>query len=59
MCLSTLVQGILIGGRLEKVLPLIVMGSPALVVGVFSLWLPETIGTNLPETLDDVNNIQR
>jgi hypothetical protein len=35
------------------------MGSPALVVGVFSLWLPETIGTNLPETLDDVNNIQR
>ncbi|XP_070184251.1 organic cation transporter protein-like [Littorina saxatilis] len=49
--------GILIGGRLENSLPLVVMGSPALVVGLFALWLPETMGTKLPETLDDVNNL--
>ncbi|XP_070190976.1 organic cation transporter protein-like isoform X3 [Littorina saxatilis] len=50
--------GILVGGRLANALPLIVMGGPALVVGFFVLWLPETMGTKLPETLDDVSNLQ-
>ena len=46
-----LLQGILVGGRLKDALPLILMGSIALVVGFFALWLPETKGTKLPETL--------
>ena len=47
-------QGILIGGKYQQALPLIVMGAPALLVGLTSLWLTETKGVRLPETLQDL-----
>ncbi|KAK7108455.1 hypothetical protein V1264_016193 [Littorina saxatilis] len=50
--------GILVGGKLENALPLVVMGSPAILVGLFSLWLPETKGTRLPETLEDLDRFR-
>ncbi|KAK7485172.1 hypothetical protein BaRGS_00023582 [Batillaria attramentaria] len=48
--------GILVGGRFQDALPLLLMGSPAFLVGLLSLWLPETKGTRLPDTLADVKN---
>ncbi|KAK7497348.1 hypothetical protein BaRGS_00011392 [Batillaria attramentaria] len=48
--------GILVGGRFQHALPLVLMGTPAFLVGLLSLWLPETKGTPLPDTLDDVEN---
>ncbi|XP_070190982.1 organic cation transporter protein-like [Littorina saxatilis] len=48
--------GLLVGGRFRDALPLVVMGSPALVVGLFSLWLPETLHTRLPETIEDLEH---
>ncbi|XP_076466187.1 organic cation transporter protein-like [Babylonia areolata] len=52
-------MGFLVGGELKEALPLIVMGVPALFVGLLSLRLPETMGTKLPETLDDVDRVTR
>ncbi|KAK7476039.1 hypothetical protein BaRGS_00032746 [Batillaria attramentaria] len=51
--------GILVGGRFQNAIPLLVMGSPALVVGILSLWLPETNGKRLPETLEDLEEMKR
>ena len=49
-------QGILVGGELREALPLLLMGTPAILVGLLSLWLPETLGVKLPETMVDVRN---
>ena len=46
------------GGHLQHALPLVVMGSPALLVGFLSLWLTETKGTRLPESLQDLDNMR-
>ncbi|XP_076466252.1 organic cation transporter protein-like [Babylonia areolata] len=46
--------GVLVGGKYQDALPLVIMGSPALVVGLLSTWLPETLHANLPDTLDDL-----
>ncbi|KAK7108509.1 organic cation transporter protein-like isoform X2 [Littorina saxatilis] len=51
--------GILVGGKFKDALPLLVMGTPAVLVGILSLWLPETLGRELPETMEDVNNTPR
>ncbi|KAK7497347.1 hypothetical protein BaRGS_00011391, partial [Batillaria attramentaria] len=49
-------MGILVGGRFQQALPLLLMGTPAFLVGLLSLWLPETKGTRLPDTIEDVKN---
>lgn len=51
-------QGILVGGQFQDALPLIVMGSPAILVGVLTLWLPETSGKTLPETIEDLEIVK-
>nr|KAG5706948.1 hypothetical protein BaRGS_021454 [Batillaria attramentaria] len=48
--------GILAGGKYRDVLALIVMGLPAVIVGLLALWLPETAGRKLPETIEDLND---
>lgn len=45
--------GILVGGKLQDALPLIVMGTPAVLVGVLSLWLPEAFGN--PEPIEELD----
>lgn len=40
-------------------LPLVVFGSVALVAGFLSLFLPETLGCDLPDTLSEANDIGR
>ena len=47
------------GGKLRDALPLVVMGSPAIVVGLMALWLPETRNTALPEQLEDLEPAPR
>ncbi|KAK7497345.1 hypothetical protein BaRGS_00011389, partial [Batillaria attramentaria] len=49
-------RGILAGGKYRDVLALIVMGLPAVIVGLLALWLPETAGRKLPETIEDLND---
>jgi len=39
--------------------PFYVMGGCSIFGGVLSLLLPETLGTNLPETFEDVENIKK
>ena len=38
--------------------PYYVMGGCSVVGGLLALLLPETLGTNLPETVEDVEHIQ-
>ncbi|KAK7485174.1 hypothetical protein BaRGS_00023584 [Batillaria attramentaria] len=58
-CASMILAGYSGGGRFQNAIPLLVMGSPALVVGILSLWLPETNGKRLPETLEDLEEMKR
>lgn len=51
-------QGILVGGPFRESLALVVMGLPAVVAGLVALWLPETKGRRLPETVEDVEDIK-
>ncbi|XP_041350693.1 organic cation transporter protein-like [Gigantopelta aegis] len=51
--------GVLLGGELKSVLPLIVIGTTSLAAGVMSLWLPETLGVKLPDTVQDAIAIAR
>ena len=55
----TIFQGLLVGGRFRDALPLVIMGSPAIVVGILPLWLPETRNCALTETLKDLENTPR
>lgn len=41
-----------------KPLPFIIFGSAALVAGILTLLLPETLNRKLPETIEDAENIQ-
>ncbi|XP_064619627.1 organic cation transporter protein-like [Lineus longissimus] len=45
--------GVLIGGNFSQVLPQIVFGSAGLIAGIFAVFLPETLNTVLPKTLED------
>ena len=47
------------GGRFREALSLVVMGTPALLIGLLSLLLPETLHTKLPETLEDLEDSER
>ena len=37
-------------------LPLVIYGSVSVVAGVFTLFLPETLGHKLPETIEEGEN---
>ena len=52
-------KGLLVGGKFRDALPLVVMGVPAMAVGLLVLWLPETRNRPLPETLEDLENFRR
>lgn len=43
--------------RVSSSLPLIVFGAFAFISGVLSLKLPETLGANLPDTIEEAENI--
>lgn len=43
--------------RISTILPLLVFGAFAFVAGVFALLLPETLGTKLPDTIEEAENI--
>ncbi|XP_038075646.1 organic cation transporter protein-like [Patiria miniata] len=47
---------ILILGKYWKPLPLCVFGGSAIIAGVLSLMLPETVGCSLPDTIQDGEN---
>ncbi|XP_078324705.1 organic cation transporter protein-like isoform X3 [Crassostrea virginica] len=49
--LSTIVDG-----RFEQALPFVVFGVSSVLAGLLSLILPETLGANLPETIEDGKN---
>ncbi|GFR78056.1 organic cation transporter protein, partial [Elysia marginata] len=51
--------GKLVRGRLSQALPMLVFGSCALVAGLVSTQLPETLGRELPETVEDALNYDR
>ena len=40
---------------IKGVLPLIIMGGSSLLGGLLAILLPETLGSTLPETLDEVH----
>ena len=44
-------------GRIWKPLPMTIMGSVAIVAGVFAIAFPETTGLKLPETMKEALNI--
>lgn len=43
--------------RISHILPLFVFGSVAFVAGIFAVLLPETMGTKLPDTIAEAENI--
>jgi hypothetical protein len=45
-------QGDLIAGLVGVVLPMVTFGVLAMVAGVFAIFLPETMGETLPDTIE-------
>lgn len=45
--------------RISSILPLLVFGAFAFAAGVLSMLLPETLGTKLPDTIEEAENIGR
>lgn len=41
------------GGTIGQALPLSIFGLVSLMSGITTLWLPETLNKNLPETIQD------
>lgn len=46
-------QGQIVEGDVGRVLPMSVFGVSAVVVGLMSITLPETLNRKLPETIED------
>lgn len=44
---------------MERSLPLTLFGIIAFVGGILTLFLPETLNTKLPETVEDAENLDR
>ncbi len=42
---------------IEGMTPLIIMGGSSLLGGLLAVFLPETLGSKLPETLEDVRHV--
>ncbi|XP_048258453.1 organic cation transporter protein-like [Haliotis rufescens] len=51
--------GILVEGGFGEALPLMVFGGAAVLAGVLTFFLPETLNQDLPETIEDAKNIGR
>ncbi|XP_064648805.1 organic cation transporter protein-like [Lineus longissimus] len=49
--------GKLIGGKYAQLLPLVIFGSAAIIAGFLACFLPETMGNDLPDTLEDALNL--
>ncbi|XP_067103419.1 organic cation/carnitine transporter 2-like [Osmerus mordax] len=56
---STVSPYIAFMGTYNKFLPFILMGGATLMIGLLSLWLPETKGEELPEFIHQVKPLQR
>ncbi|GFN77870.1 organic cation transporter protein [Plakobranchus ocellatus] len=52
-------QGAKTGGPLGRGVPLLVCGILVSIAGLLSLLLPETLGRQLPETVEDAKNLSR
>jgi len=55
MVMSSL-QGELIGGDIGKALPLAIFGVASAVAGLLCIFLPETLHTKLPDTIEEAVN---
>lgn len=42
-----------------EILPILAFGSASLAAGILSLFLPETAGLKLPDTLEEAENIEK
>ena len=42
---------------LDSRLPFLLLGAGALVASVFAVFLPETAGVNLPDTIEEAENL--
>jgi hypothetical protein len=42
-----------LGGHVGQAVPLVVFGAASVLAGVLTLLLPETLGEQLPETIED------
>jgi len=49
----------LVGGKVGEALPLIVFGIVAVAAGLLCLQLPETLNRQLPDTIEEAENLGR
>ncbi|XP_033741750.1 uncharacterized protein LOC117328333 [Pecten maximus] len=43
----------IIGGKMGQAIPLVIFGAASVLAGILTLFLPETLNTRLPETIED------
>ena len=43
---------------IQKQLPMLILGGSSVIGGLLSFALPETLGSNLPENIDDVKRLK-
>ncbi|OWF37560.1 Organic cation transporter protein [Mizuhopecten yessoensis] len=43
----------LIGGKMGQAVPLVIFGAASVLAGILTMFLPETLNTRLPETIED------
>ena len=53
MMLGKIMQRAKFQGKYSHVLPLVIMGTLSVIGGAIALFLPETLGQHLPNTLDE------